>query len=43
VALVLGATRVRVPCAARRPQRAASSPSFGWDPVSVHPITEGGG
>ena len=42
-ALVLGATRVRVPCAARRPRRAAALPAFGWDAVSVQPITEGGG
>ena len=43
VALVLGATRTRVPCAAPTPRRAPTTPSFGWDPVSVHPITEGGG
>ena len=46
VGLVLGATRVRVPCAARSPRPARAlpvQPAFGWDSISVHPITEGGG
>jgi len=45
VGLVLGATRVRVPCRARRPRPALAPvrPAFGWDSISVQPITEGGG